>query len=144
MTYGPVDILALEFEGNKFNGAILDSLIDLVERKIVRVIDLIIVTKDGDGAVTAVEFRDLNPGLSELFAPLDAQVTGLIAEADVLAIGDALHDNSTAAMLLYENLWAIQFKEAVLEADGIVLIQERIPHEVVVNALIEIAKVDEA
>ena len=138
MTYGPIDFLALEFEGNKFKGDILPSLSELVEQQIVRVIDLVIILKDADGVVVPLELQQLDADLLAVFDPLDVHISGLVSADDIEAIGEVLNKNSTAAILLFENLWAIKFKKAVLEAEGRVIMQERIPHEIVLEALAEI------
>jgi len=144
MTYGPIDFLALEFEGNKFKGDILASLLELIDRQIVRVIDLVIILKDADGEVAVRELQQLDADLLAVFDPLQVHISGLITADDVEAIGAQLQDNCTAAIMLFENLWAVKFKDAVLEAEGRVLMQERIPHEVVVEALEELAALEEA
>jgi hypothetical protein len=144
MTYGPIDFIALEFKGNQFKGDILPALLELIEQKIVRVIDLVIVVKDADGEVEIRELRQLSPNLVTVFDPLGAEVTGMISSQDTDMIGQNMENNSTAAVMLFENLWAIKFKDAVLEAEGRVLMQERIPHEVVQEALAELADMSAA
>jgi hypothetical protein len=144
MTYGPIDFIALEFKGNRFTGDILKSLLDLIKSDIIRVIDLVIVIKEKDGEVSVRELQQLDPDSIAIFDPLQAQITGMITEEDVALVGDALENNCTAAAMLFENLWAIRFKEAALEANGRVLIQERIPHEVVLAAVGEIERIDAA
>ncbi len=139
MTFGPIDFLALEFEGNKFKGDILPSLLELVQQQIVRVIDLVIIVKDADGVVKVRELQQLDADLLAVFDPLQVDVSGLITAGDIEMIGSQLGNNSTAALMLFENLWAVKFKEAVLAAEGRLLMQERIPHEVVLEALAEMA-----
>jgi hypothetical protein len=144
MTYGPIDFIALEFKGNRFKGEIIASLLDLIERDIIRVIDLVIVIKDEDGEVSVRELQQLDADAIAIFDPLRVQITGMISEEDVELVGDALENNSTAAAMLFENLWAVRFKEAALEANGRVLMQERIPHEVVLAAVGEMERIDAA
>lgn len=144
MTYGPVDFIALEFEGNKFKGEILASLLELVEQKIVRVIDLVVILKDEKGEVMVREMQQLDDVLLEIFDPRDVTAAGMITETDINMVAEALADNSSAAVLLFENLWAVKFKEALLEADGRLLMQERVPHEVVLEALVDMANFDES
>jgi uncharacterized membrane protein len=144
MTYGPIDFIALEFKGNQFKGDILASLLELIEQKIVRVIDLVIVVKDENGAVEVRELKQLAPNLVAVFDPLGAEVTEMITDKDAHAVGEALENNSTAAVMLFENLWAIKFKDAVLEANGRLIFQERIPHEVVQEAVAEMAAMSAA
>ena len=140
MTYGPIDILAIEFPDNtKLLGEGLAELIKLVENGAIRIIDLLVVMKDADGNVAARELQELDPKLIAVLDPLKPTVTSLVTTNDVEEIGAALEPNTTAGILLYENLWAIKFKEALLKADARVVLQERIPHEVIVEELADIA-----
>ena len=135
MTYGPIDFIALEFKGNNFKGEIIPALVELIANKTIRVIDLVIVLKDEKGKVEVAELQQLTPDIIAVFDPLDKEVNGLIKEVDAQMVGRNMENNSTAAVMLFENLWAVKFKEAVLNADGRLLMQERIPHEVVLEAL---------
>ena len=135
MTYGPIDFIALEFKGNNFKGEIIPALVELIANKTIRVIDLVIVLKDEKGKVEVAELQQLTPDIIAVFDPLDKEVNGLIKEVDATMVGRNMENNSTAAVMLFENLWAVKFKEAVLNADGRLLMQERIPHEVVLEAL---------
>ncbi|MCB8984872.1 MAG: hypothetical protein H6659_13665 [Ardenticatenaceae bacterium] len=142
MSHGPIDFIVLSFSGNKFKGEILDSLVELVESETIRIIDLLIVIKDEQGDLLAVEIEQHDPEISEFFAPLDFETNGMITAEDVEMIGANLENNSTAAMMLFENTWAVKFKEAVLNADGQLLVQGRIPSEDIDNALAEMAEID--
>ncbi len=144
MTYGPIDFLALEFKGNQFRGEIMPALLDLVNNGVVRVIDLVMVQKDAQGNVTSRELQQTDKAVVSLFDPLKTEITGMIQVEDIAMIGDKLDNNTTAAILLFENLWAIKFKEAVLNANGRVVMQERIPHEVVVETLEKFAETEAA
>jgi hypothetical protein len=136
MTYGPIDFLALEFKGNKFSGEILPALRELVENKIVRVIDLVIVVVQ-DGKFQTLELQQLDAATIAIFDPLQVEISGMIQVEDIEMICQELEDNSTAALLMVENLWAIKFGEAVLNANGRVVMHERIPMTVV-NEVMEI------
>ena len=140
MSYGPVDFLALEFDNLKLKGEIMPALMELVENKIVRVIDLVVVQKDADGKHAALEVQQLAPEVIAIFDPLMAEISGIIQVEDVDAIAEQMENDTTAALLLFENLWAIKFKEAVLRANGRLLAQERIPYQVVDEALEIFAK----
>lgn len=135
MTYGPIDMLALEFETIKLTGEILPALLDLAKKKIVRVMDLVVIQKYEDGKHGALELEQLDEDLIAAFDPLDIEISGIVQVEDIEAIAEGMENNTTVAVLLFENLWAVQFKEAVLKADGRLLIQERIPHEVVEETL---------
>ena len=139
MTYGPIDFVALEFKGNQFKGEIFPALMDLVNREIVRVIDLIVVQKDADGKVTHREIQEHDNAVLAVFDPLKAEINGMIQVEDIEMIGEKLEPNTTAAVMLFENLWAVKFKEAVLNANGRAVMQVRIPHEVVEEAMAKIA-----
>jgi len=139
MTFGPIDFLALEFKGNQFKGEILPALAELIENRIVRVIDLVIVMKDQDGNVSAGELQQLDEEVIRLFDPLQVSANEMIKVEDIHTVGEQLENNSTAAVMLFENLWAVTFKEAVLNANGRLVMFERIPHEVVLEALEDLA-----
>jgi len=141
MTLGPIDFLALEFPGNKFDGSILTSIFELVQAEIIRVIDLVVIVKDQEGSVFVRELKELDPDTVRILDPLQVEVSSMITRNDVDNIAAALGNNSTAAALLFENLWAIKTKQAMLDADARVLMFERIPHEVVEQNLAEMAAI---
>lgn len=138
MTFGPIDFIALELPGNRFRGEILPDLFELVDKEIIRIIDLVIIMKD-QGQVTVRELRELDPAHMEMFNPLKAEVNQMITESDIDMIAEKLADNSTAGILLIENLWAKKTKQAMMDANGRLVMFERIPHEVVEEALADIA-----
>ena len=138
MTYGPIDLIALEFPGNRFKGEILPQIFDLVEKEIIRVIDLVIIMKD-QGEVIVRELRELDPAHMAMFDPLQAQVSQMITRADIDMIAGQLAENSTAGILLIENLWAKKTQQAMLDANGRLVLFERIPHDVVEEAVADIA-----
>lgn len=142
MTYGPVDFLALEFQNDQLKGEVLRELLDLVENKVVRVIDLVIIQKDQHGNHQALEMQQAAPELLSVFDPLEVDVSGIIQVEDIDDIAEKMERNTTAALLLVENLWAIRFGEAVLRANGRVLEHERIPFEVVNETLEVFAEVE--
>jgi len=135
MTYGPIDFIALEFKTNQLAGEILPALLDLAEKQIVRIMDLVVVQKYEDGSHAALELQELDPEIISLFDPLDIEISGIVQVEDIDAIAEGMENDTTVGILLFENLWAIKFKEAVLHADGKLLIQERIPYDVVEETL---------
>ena len=137
MTFGPIDFIALEFPGNRFRGEILPDLLELVDKEIIRIIDLVIITK-AQGLVTVRELRELDPAHIEVFNPLKAEANQMITESDIAMIAEKLADNSTAGLLLIENLWAKKTQQAMLDANGRLVLFERIPHDVVEEALADI------
>jgi hypothetical protein len=135
MPYGPVDFVILAFDGNQFKGEIIPALLDLVNQGTIRLIDLVIVQKDHAGNVTYRELQQSDSTMIRIFDPLKIEVTGMIKKEDLDMVGEKIDNNSTAAALLFENLWAIKFKEAVLNANVRLVMQERIPAEVIAEAV---------
>ncbi len=118
MTYGPIDFIAIEFKTDQLTGESLPALLDLVEKGIIRVIDLVIILKDQDGGYQVLEIEELAPDILAIFDPLEVEISGIIQVEDIELIAEAMEDNTTAALLLFENLWAIKFGEAVTRASG--------------------------
>ena len=137
MSYGPIDFLALEFKTDQLTGESLPALIELVQKEIVRVIDLVIILKDQDGNHEVLEIEELAPDILAIFDPLEIEISGIIQVEDIELIAEAMEDNTTAALLLFENLWAIKFGEAVTRSSGRMVMFDRIPFEVV-NETLEI------
>jgi hypothetical protein len=128
---GPVDYLIVAFPGNKFRGEIAPALGDLVEAGTIRIIDVAFVGKDAEGNVAAFELTDIDPEVREGFEKAGVEVNGLFNEDDLAAAGEELEPNSSAALLVWENVWAKNVAQAMRDAGGVVLDFERIPHEVV-------------
>ena len=137
MSYGPIDFVAIEFKTDQLTGESLPALLELVQKEIVRVIDLVIILKDQDGETQVLEMEELAPGILALFDPLEVEISGIIQVEDIEVIAAAMEDNTTAALLLIENLWAIKFGEAVVRSSGRTVMYDRIPFEVV-NETLEI------
>jgi hypothetical protein len=142
MTYGPIDYLSFEFQNEKLKGEILPELYNLVEKKIIRIIDLVIVQKNKDGVHEAVEINQLSPDMISVINPLNVEISGLIQVEDIDGIAEVMENGTTAAALLIENLWAIKFREAVLRADGKLLEHLRVPAEEVEEAMAQIASAE--
>jgi hypothetical protein len=131
MTVGPIDFLALEFPGNKFDGSILTSILELVQAGVVRVIDMVVILKDENGEVIVRELKELDPETIRILDPLQVEVTSMISRNDIDSIAAQLDNNSTAGLLLFENLWAVKTKQAMLDANARLLMFEGIPQGVV-------------
>ncbi len=136
MTTGPVEYLIVGFPGNKFTGEIVPELVKLVESGTVRILDLIFIGKDSTGEVLALEIDELDT-VPE-FASLDSDVGGLISPEDIEHAAAALEPNTSAALLIWEDLWAAPFADAVRRADGVVLEGARIPHDLIAPALADL------
>jgi hypothetical protein len=134
MELGPIEYIVIDFPGNQFNGEIVPALQELVDKGIVRIIDLAVIHKDEAGNVTVVEVSEMSENAAA-FVGLDYEVGGLLSEEDLAIIADHLPDNSTAASLVWENVWATRFAQAVRDANGIVVENARIPHDIVMAAV---------
>jgi len=129
---GPIDVVMLSFPGNQFNGTIAPALRDLVVRGLVRVVDLLFVTKDDDGTVGSVELAGLGADLEPSFVDLDGQLGGGLLDADdVEDVAAGMEPGSSVAVIAVENLWAISFIEAVRGSGGELVDQFRVPSDVV-------------
>ena len=132
---GPVDYLVVEFPGSNFTGEIMPELADLVERGIVRVLDLVLIKKDDDGSFEAFEIADVDPGTLGGIRELERELADLLSEDDVASVAQAMEPGSTAGLLVYENLWAAPFASAVRRAGGQLIANGRIPVQGILAAL---------
>ena len=128
---GPVDYMIVAFPGNQFKGEIAPALADLVDKGVIRIIDLAFVGKNADGDTVMFELTDLDPEVKAGFERAGIEVTGLFNEEDLEAAAEELEPNSSAALLVWENVWAREVKQAIINAGGELLDFERLPHEVV-------------
>ena len=132
---GPVDYVVVEFPAgaSNFTGEMADELLKLVDSGIIRVIDVLILTKDEDGTVDAMELSDV-PELGELRA-LEAQLAELLAAEDVEHLAAAMDPGSTAGVLIWENLWAAPFASAARHSGGQLIANGRIPIQAIIASI---------
>jgi Family of unknown function (DUF6325) len=137
---GPVDYLIVEFPAgaSNFTGEMATELVSLVESGTIRVIDILILTKNDDGSVDAMELSDVDE-LGPLQA-LEAELAELLAEEDVVNLAAAMEPGSTAGVLIWENIWAAPFASAARRAGGQLIANGRIP----IQAIIASIQADEA
>ena len=136
---GPVDYLVVEFPADKadFSGEMAAELTALVDRELVRVLDLLILRIDTDGSVEAAELHEMDESkVGELLA-LETELGMLLAAEDIEAIGLALEPGSVAAVLVYENSWAGPFSSAVRRSGGQLVATGRIPTQALLAAIEE-------
>jgi hypothetical protein len=131
---GPVEYLIVGFPGNRFRGEIAPALADLVEAGTIRIIDIAFATKDESGEVAAFELSDLDPEVREGLENLGASAGGLLNDEDLMEVAESLDPNSSAALLVWENVWATPVAKAMQDAGGVLQAYDRIPHDVVVAA----------
>ena len=142
MSIGPVEYMIVAFPGSRFKGEIIPALQELVDAGTIRIIDLAFVMKDADGAVVTAEMADLDPDVFKAFDALSSERLGLLNEEDLAAAGEELDPNSSAALLVWEDVWATKVRDAIRNAGGELLDLERIPGEVV-EAAVEFANANE-
>ena len=131
MSLGPVEYMVIEFPGNQFKGEIIPALREVVDKGVIRIIDLVFVRKDEQGNVNVMELADLQKDAADAFAPLAREASTLFAEEDIGKVSEVMEMNSSVALLLFEHVWATRFRNAVLNANGRLIAGERIPREVV-------------
>jgi hypothetical protein len=132
---GPIDYLVVEFPGSRMNGKMFPLLLDLVDRGLVRILDLAFIRKETDGSVAGLELTDLD-GDGELdLAAFEGASSGLIGADDIQEAGGVLESGSSAAILVYENLWAAPLAREVRLSGGQLVASGRIPVQAVLAAL---------
>jgi len=132
--HGPIDFVLIEFSADRLTGEAGPALLDLVERGVIRLLDLLVISKAEDGAVEAVELTDpTGPGAGfEYFA---GARSGLLGNDDMAEAADAMRPGTVAALILYENSWAVPFVGAVVNSGGELIASARIPAPEVMAAL---------
>ena len=132
---GPIDYVVIEFPGNKMTGEGLPILVDLVDRGVIRLIDLVFFTKADDGSVAMLEIADFD-GDGELdMAIFEGASSGILGEDDISEAAAAVEGGSSAALLVYENRWAAPFAAAVRRGGGQLVAFGRIPIQALVAAI---------
>ena len=132
---GPIDWIVIEFPGSKFNGQIAPALRDLVERDLIRVLDLLVLKKDADGSLEAFELSDLDVGEIGEFQDYESELAMLLSEEDVTSLAAAVEPGSSAAVLVWENTWAAPFGSAVRRSGGQLVASGRIPIQAMLAAI---------
>jgi hypothetical protein len=128
---GPIDYLIVEWPGRQPTGEAMPHLIDLVDRGLIRILDLAFIAKGEDGSVAALEISDLGGDV----AAFEGASSGLLSDEDVEEAGGALEPGTSAALLVYENIWAAPFAAAVRRSGGQLVASGRIPVQAVLAAL---------
>src|SRR3954452_24795236 len=132
---GPVDYMVVEFPAGaqNFTGEMAEELLKLVDSKTIRVIDVLILTKDEDGSVDATELSDIEE-LGEMQV-LETELAELLAEEDVENLAAAMEPGSVAGVLIWENLWAAPFASAARRAGGQLIANGRIPIQAIIASI---------
>ena len=139
MAIGPIELLVVKFPGNQFKGEIAPALKELVENRTIRVIDLIFAMKDEEGTLAILELNALGDETLAVFEPEPSELSGSLTEDDARSLSGGLENNSSVAILLFENTWATKFVEAMRNANGELVMIERVPRAVIDELIAEVA-----
>ncbi|QIY94171.2 DUF6325 family protein [Streptomyces sp. S1D4-11] len=132
---GPIDYIVVEFPGNRMTGEGLPLLVDLVDRGLIRILDLMFVRKDEDGSVVGLEIADLTGDGALDLAVFEGASSGLLGEDDIEEAASVLEPGNSAGILVYENLWAAPFATALRRGGAQMVASGRIPVPAVLAAL---------
>jgi uncharacterized membrane protein len=131
---GPIDYIILEWPSEPSGDEVVPLLIDLVDRGIIRILDIAFVSKDDDGELTAIEIGDLGP-TAAAFGAFEGAATGLVDDDDLRDAAAALEPGTSAAILVWENLWAAPLAVALRRSGGQLVASGRIPVQALVASL---------
>jgi hypothetical protein len=132
---GPVDYLVVEFPGSRMNGEAFPMLVDLVDRGVVRILDLVFVRKELDGSMAVLEVTDNDYDGRVDLSVFEGASSGLLGEDDIQEAGNALQPGSSAGILVYENVWAAPLATALRRSGGQLVASGRIPVQAMLAAL---------
>jgi hypothetical protein len=136
---GPVEYVLIAFPGNRFKGEIVPAVAELVDNEIVRIIDVAFIKKDASGNTTMFEYDVLDDVLAFGFADVDGEAGGVLNDEDLQLAAEGLEPDSSAALIVWEHRWAARVAQAIRDAGGRIIAGERIPDEVVEEALADLA-----
>ena len=132
---GPVEYFVVEFPGNQFKGEIVPALKELVKNQTIHIIDLVFIRKELDSSYRVLELSALPAAEAAAYDELDGDIEGLFSEDDLRWAAGKLQPNSSAAVLVFEHAWAEQMIEAVKGAGGRLVLNDRVPPDVVAAAV---------
>jgi hypothetical protein len=133
---GPIDIVVIGYPaGAPMTGEAAPLLVDLVDRGIIRVLDVMFVRKDEDGSFSGFDARDLDADSVGDFAVFEGASSGLLGDEDVATAAEGIEPGTAAVMIVYENRWAAPFVAAVHRNGGVPIAFERIPAQDLIDAL---------
>ena len=128
---GPVELIVIKFPGNKFTGKVAPALRELVDAGTIGIVDLLFATTDEQGNIAVLELADLDGDTQTELDQVVVDLTGLLTHDDARVMASKIGPNSSVAVMLFENKWATKFRDALLEADGELVLSERIPKDIV-------------
>jgi uncharacterized membrane protein len=131
---GPIDYILVEWPGRQPNGEVAPHLVDLVDRGLIRILDLLFIVKDEDGNVAGLEISELAGEVAEL-SVFEGASSGVLSDEDVEEAGGVLEPGTSAALLVFENTWAAPFAAAMRRSGGELVASGRIPVQTLLDAL---------
>jgi len=138
MTLGPLEYLVIGFDGDRFDGSIATEIQKVVDKGIIRLVDVVFIVREADGDSVIVELSNTDDPRFASFAPLLAQMRALFTPEDLQAIADSLPLGSAGLALLFEHRWAEDIKDAIAAAGGFLVRREVVPPEVLAEVSAEL------
>ena len=132
---GPISYLIVEFPGSKMTGEGFAILVDLVDRGVIRILDLMFVTRDPNGTMRALAFQDIDLDGQFDLAIFEGASSGLLGESDLSAAASVIEPGSSAGILIFENRWATSFVQALRRGEAELVAAGYIPQDDLVAAL---------
>ncbi len=133
---GPIDYIVIEFPGNKFTGEAFPALMELVDRGLIRILDLLFIRKELDGSTAALSIQDLGDEDTDFDVKVfEGASSGLLGDDDIAEAAEAIEPGSSAGLLVYENVWAAPFAVAVRRSGGQLVASGRIPVQAIMASL---------
>jgi hypothetical protein len=132
---GPISYLIVEFPGSKMTGEGFPALVDLVDRGLIRILDLAFVTKDADGTVRAIDLRDLDGDGTLDLTVFEGASSGLLDDSDFADAAPVLDPGSSAGILVFENRWATSFVQALRNSDAQLIAAGYVPQDALLASL---------
>ena len=130
MSVGPIEVIVVEFPGNRFNGKIIPELRRLVDAGTIRIVDGLLISREEGDEITILEIDQVTG---------DPDLTALVSDEDIDALSQSLEPNSSAAILVFEHTWAIPFRDAIVDSGGVLATALRIPADVVDDVIAALA-----
>ncbi|MEU5915071.1 DUF6325 family protein [Streptomyces sp. NPDC004288] len=132
---GPIDYVVVEFPGNRMTGEGFPLLVDLVDRGIIRILDLMFIRKDEDGSVTALEIADFDGDGNLDLSVFEGVQSGLLGQDDLDEAAEAVEPGNSAGLLIYENVWAAPFATALRRSGAQLVASGRVPVQALLASL---------
>lgn len=123
---GPIDYIIVGFEGNKFDGSILRAIGDAIDKGIINLIALSVISKDAAGSVSTIDIAGMGDEYVMEFTSKYKPTNDAVSQDDINEVADLIENNCTAGLLAVEHVWAIPLKKALIDANGVLLAEGRI------------------